>query len=124
MYFGGVDQTYKPLTNDIRYPIHFLSITQYVLSPYIKFSTNDTMIPLGANKKKILSQNGCQVTHEIPPSHTHVFKRQPMTVIKPSPTFLTSSLNLILLPSIFRYLPCICPCHRNFGCVQNFVSCY
>ena len=42
-----------------------------------------------------------------------------MRIIKPSPTFLTSSLNLILLSPIFSNLPCICPCHGNFGCVQN-----
>ena len=43
-----------------------------------------------------------------------------MTVIKPSPTFLTSSLNFILPPSTINYLPFNCPCHRNFGYVQNF----
>ena len=43
-----------------------------------------------------------------------------MMVIKPSPTFLTSSLNLILPSSIFSNLLCICPSHGNFGSVQNF----
>ena len=43
-----------------------------------------------------------------------------MTVIKPSPIFLTSSLNFLLLPSTFSYLPCICPSHGNFWYVQNF----
>ena len=56
----------------------------------------------------------------MPPSHVHVFNRRQMTIIKPSPTFLTSSLNLILPSPIFSNLPCICPCHRNFGYVQNF----
>ena len=56
----------------------------------------------------------------MPPSHIHVFNRRQMTIIKPSPTFLTSSLNPILPSPIFRNLPCICPCHGNFDCVQNF----
>ena len=43
-----------------------------------------------------------------------------MTIIKPSPTFLTSSLNLLLPSPIFSNLPCICPSHGNFGYVQNF----
>ena len=43
-----------------------------------------------------------------------------MTIIKPSSTFLKSSLNLLLLSPIFSNLSCICPCHGNFGCVQNF----
>ena len=60
------------------------------------------------------------VTIVKPPSHIHVFNRWQMTVIKPSPTFLTSTLSLILLPSTFSYLPSLCPCHRNFGNVQNF----
>ena len=55
-----------------------------------------------------------------PPSHIKVFNRRQMAVIKPSPTFLTSSLNLILPPSTLSYLPWICHCHGNFGCVQNF----
>ena len=56
----------------------------------------------------------------MPPFHIHVFNRRQMTIIKPSPTFLTSSLNLILPSPIFSNLLCICPCHGNFGCVQNF----
>ena len=56
----------------------------------------------------------------MPPYHIHVFNRQQIMGIKPSPTFLTSSLNLILPSPIFSNLPCICPCHGNFGCVQNF----
>ena len=55
-----------------------------------------------------------------PPSHIHVFSKQQTTVIKPSPTLLTSSLNLILPSSTFSYLLCICSCHVNFGYVQNF----
>ena len=56
----------------------------------------------------------------MPPSHIHVFNRRQMMIIKPSPTFLTSSLNLILPSPIFSKLHCMCPSHRNFGCVQNF----
>ena len=56
----------------------------------------------------------------MPLSHIHVFNRREMMVVKPFPTFLISSLNLILPSPIFSNLPCICPCHGNFGCVQNF----
>ena len=56
----------------------------------------------------------------MPPFHIHVFNRQQMTIIKPSTTFLTSSLNLILPCPSFSNLPCTCPSHGNFGCVQNF----
>ena len=56
----------------------------------------------------------------MPPSHIHIFNRRQITVVKPSPTFLTPSLNLILPSPIFSYLPCICPCHGNFGCAQSF----
>ena len=57
----------------------------------------------------------------MPPSHIHIFNRRQMTVIKLSPTFRASSLNHIVLPfPIFSNLPCICLCHRNFGCIQNF----
>ena len=41
-------------------------------------------------------------------------------IIKPSPTFLTSALNLILPSPMFSYLHCICPCHGDFGYFQNF----
>ena len=59
-------------------------------------------------------------TKIMPLSHIYIFNRWQMTVIKQSPTFLTSSLYLILPSAIFSYLPCICPCHGNFGGVQNF----